>query len=94
MQESTAAKSFEIGEGSTSTSPEGGGGRGDRRHTRARPRPPSGTLGRARGEVRRGRSRHGRLEAGDGGGGKLSMTEFFDGSKEEDDIWVFNVIDC
>jgi hypothetical protein len=55
MQESTAAKSFEIGEGSTSTSPEGGGGRGDRRHTRARPRPPSGTSGRARGELRQGR---------------------------------------
>jgi hypothetical protein len=30
----------------------------------------------------------------DGGGGKLSMAEFFDGSKEEDDMWVLNVIDC
>ena len=44
--------------------------------------------------MRRGRSRRGRLEAGDGGGGKLSMAEFFDASKEEDDMWVFNVIDC
>ena len=26
--------------------------------------------------------------------GKLSMVEFFDGNKEEDDMWVLNVIDC